>query len=245
MTATLEEMLATVPMEQRNAVEEMMAHRAELNRHYGIETPEGEVPVFLTMEQMKASEIEAAQALTAKVIAEHGAKRDLDDWFDVWHRQPRVISDRDMPGFAIQTILANCWTDEEERDLAQSAWTLPEWPGQWGRDNWMRVFAKVGFICTMEDCDIHADEFDQEGDGETLTVYRGSLTSTKRGMSWTTDKARAAWFAARGDMMGKGRTMHLWAVDLPSDRVEAHFGNRGEDEIVANVRGLRIREVQP
>lgn len=244
MTA-VEEVLAASPEAHRVSIARMLEERARLNSHYGVETPEGQVPVFLTMEQMKASEIEAAHLLTERTIAEHSGKRDLDDWFRVWHQSGRVVSDRDLPGFAMQTIAANCWTGEEERDLAQCAWTLPEWPGQWGKDAWQMTFARVDFICTMDDCPIHADEFDQEGDGEPLRVYRGSLTGFKRGLSWTTDRDRAAWFVARGDMTGKGRKMHLWAADLTPDRVMAHFGNRGESEIVATVAGLKIREEKP
>lgn len=249
MSNQVHEMLAQIAdPEQRKGLQKMVDHQIRTRAAYGYDTPEGVFPEPLTLAQMKAGEIRNAQALAERVVREHAGKRDLDDWFDVWHHE-RATHNRDLPEFAFLTIMANCWTDSEERHLAQCAWTLPEWPGQIGREHWLLLCNKVGFICTVVDdeggCPLHQDEFDQQGDGEPITVWRGSFTGFKRGLSWTTDRDRAVWFARRGDMAGKGRTMHLWRCEVPPERVEAHYNTRSEHEIVADVRGLKIIEEKP
>ena len=230
-------------------IEQMREHLAQQRSLYGYDTPSDEFPQPLTLEEMKAGELRNALKVIDRVIARHSGKQDLgpDQWTDLWfHTGP--VHDRDLPRFALTTLAANCWTYEGAREVVERAWTLPEWPGQYGRDNWLMAFARTDFICSEreagKDCLYHEDEWDFEGDGEPLVLYRGSLTSTKRGLSWTLDLERAQWFAARGDMSGKGRQMSVWRCEVPRDRTLAHFGNRSEAEVVADVRGLRIVRVK-
>jgi hypothetical protein len=187
---------------------------------------------------MKAWDAHAVEIFSAKIIEEHGGKKDLDDWGPVW--LPSQIHDRELPGFTMLTVMADCWTEDEAKALVFDGWTLTEWPSQIGLRYWRTVFDKVGFVCNDEECEIHPEETQAT---VPLTCYRASFSSDKRGLSWTTDLERAEWFANRGDMTGKGRVMRIWQCEVPADRQYAHLCNRKESEVVADVRGLKVTEV--
>lgn len=240
----LQDLLAQAPAEHREGIQRLIERQRETMRHYGYECADDEMPRPLSLEEMKEGEQRNAQAIVQEVLRDHRGKRDLDDWFEVWMGSKRVVSDRDLPSLALATIPSDCWTPSEARSLAESAWTLPEWPGQWPRQAWLRVFNEVGFICSIREdggvCEYHPDEA-AVGD-ETVQVWRGALASAKRGMSWTTDRDRALWFVRRGDMTGQGRTMHLWTAKADPERVLAHFHTRSEDEFVLDPTRMRIHE---
>lgn len=208
----------------------------QMRAHYGF-PPEPAVP--LTFEEMKEGEIRNAEAVTAAAIKEFGYTHAGADWHEVW-RSHGATSKRDLPWFAAQTILAGCWTAEQERDLVADAWTRPEWPGQMDAGVWRALFVRAGFMCDDEECETHPGGMPHDG---PITVYRGSFVSAKRGLAWTTDRSKAEWFAGRGDMTSKGRAMKVWQVKVPAEKVLAHFSCRGESEVIADVRGLRIKEV--
>ena len=241
MTATIADLLADVPDMHKEGFRRLIEMNWATRRSLGMEVDESVMPQPVTMEEIKAGQIANGKRITKEVLAAHAGKGDAEGWFEAWHRPDLQTHDRDLPAFAVQTILANCWTPEEGRELAQAAWTLPEWPTS-GVEHvwWFRVFEHVGFQCTFEGCDLHADDWDQEGDGQPITLYRGSLTGFKRGLSWTTDRERAVWFANRGDMSGKGRAMHVWRCEVPREHTYAHFNERTEHEVIADVAGLKI-----
>lgn len=227
-------------------IEEMREHFNRTRQAYGYDPVlEPNFPQPLTLEEMKAGELRNALAAVDTVLAKHAGKQDLgpDLWSDIWFDH-NPVHDRDLPRFAILTMAANCWTYEGGREIVERAWTLPEWPGQYEREHWLRLFAQTDFICSEreagKDCPLHDDEYDQQGDGEPITLYRGALKGEQRGLSWTTSRERAEWFARRGDMTGRGRQMYVWEAQVPRESTLAHFTNRMEDEIVADVRGLRV-----
>lgn len=64
---------------------------------------------------------------------------------------------------------------------------------------------------------------------ESVTVHRGHQGNrNKQGLSWTTDKERAEWFARRFD----GPDPRVTSGVVAKSDIIAHFGGRGEDEIV-------------
>lgn len=246
MADTLSALLAKTPDAMQDALGDLLESTRRTRKAYGYDTAPDAIPEPLTLEEMKSGELRNAQTITDQVIREHGGKSDLveDDWSGLWMAGPLVVHDRDLPRFVLCTIQARCWTYEGARAVLERAWTLPEWPGQYGRELWLMAFAYTDFICTERqegnDCPLHFDEWDSQGDDEPITLYRGSLKSTRRGMSWTTDLERAQWFARRGDMSGKGREMHVWRCEVPREHTLAHFNHRSEHEVVADVRGLKI-----
>jgi hypothetical protein len=234
------DLLERVPEDQRDGFRRHLEAMRKLREHYGYTDGSYEP---LTMLEMKAGEIRNAEAITWEVIDRWAGTRANGDYFAAWHGgngTPRVTSKRDLPEFAFHTVHAECWTPEETRRLVANAWTEPEWPGQLGLAPWRQMFAAAGFLCDDEECDLHPGGRPHDG---PITAYRGAFRAYNRGLSWTTDRGRAEWFAGRGDMAGgRKRTMRLWTVDVPAGRVLAHFGCRGESEIVADVRGLQVRE---
>lgn len=197
-----------------------------------------------TLAERKTGEATNARLLTQAVIARHGGKRDKRNWWRLWIEAG--THDRDLPHFAHHTIRAACWTPEAARDLALFSWSKPEWPGQYKSQEWREMFAAVGSLplCTVND-DAEDEEEPvecHEHDGP-VTVYRAAWSSQRHGLAWSLDLDKARWFASRGDMSGRGRRMRLWTTTVPHDRILAHITTRNEAEIVADVRGLQIKEV--
>lgn len=212
--------------------------------HYGLSpTPEGQIPVPPTFEEMRAGQDRNVDITIDEIVREHGGRNSAEDWRPYWYGG-RSMHKRNMPRFMVLTSLAECWTPEAEADMVHSMWTVIEWPGQDAPHHWRRLFERAGFHCDEHEdggeCDLHPDG--QPGT-EPVEVFRGSFASHKRNLSWTTSRERAEWFAGRGDMAGKGRKMRVYRTVVPADRIYAHHTGRGEDEIVADVRGLKIEVV--
>lgn len=70
----------------------------------------------------------------------------------------------------------------------------------------------------------------------SLTVYRGAHVGGERGMSWTTDRDVAAWFARRFLMLAdRFGPSYLLSAQIPATRVLGIFNGRGEREVVLNM----------
>lgn len=68
---------------------------------------------------------------------------------------------------------------------------------------------------------------------EVIPIYRGiAHKDAVEGMSWTTDKDKAIWFAQRFSG-GKDRVPYLVTAKVKKSNVIAHFLGRNESEIVA------------
>lgn len=246
--ATVSSLLAQAPKDSRESLEHLLRFQQRERRMYGFEVGEDEVVGPMSVAEQREATARMTRALVDRLTSEHGGRQDLEDWQSHWYGN-HVLHTRDLPYFGISLILARALTYEASRELMDRAWTLPEWPGQTDKTIWRRAFAATDFICSVraegEECDLHFDEWDQTGEGEPLTLYRGALESAKRGLSWTTDRDRALWFVRRGDMTGRGRPMHLYRATVARERTLAHFHHRSESEVVADVHGLKITEETP
>ena len=82
------------------------------------------------------------------------------------------------------------------------------------------------------------DALKQKAEAGGLTLWRGTGKSLAagRGLSWTTDRKMAEWFAARE---GRASSSSVWQVKPPPDRMLAFLDGRGEDEVILDTRGLR------
>jgi hypothetical protein len=117
----------------------------------------------------------------------------------------------DLP--TLRVLLLNCWMDTE---LPYQFGAIPR-----------RLFKATGFITDSP------DEWDAIPD--PLTVYRGaSRRPGSNAISWTVNRDRAAWFARRLRRIGK--EARLWRANVAKSDVMAYIGERGESEVIVQVR---------
>jgi hypothetical protein len=126
--------------------------------------------------------------------------------FDRWIQDPAIV----------WPLVTSVWVDSE--NIYQS---LDEWMEVWDADIPHRHLA-------MDANDRAAlEKMDDE-----IVVYRGiALSGSEYGMSWTTDRKRAVWFANRWE--GGSRTPTLVRGRVKKANVLAYLSRRNESEIVA------------
>ncbi len=75
-----------------------------------------------------------------------------------------------------------------------------------------------------------------------LTVWRGAGHSlARRGLSWTTDKDKAQWFADRfGD---RGKDSYLWQLTIPGSKIIAYLSDRGESEVILDSSRIPLKKI--
>ena len=66
-------------------------------------------------------------------------------------------------------------------------------------------------------------------------MYRGCNPYHRLGLSWTTDRAKAEWFAERFACVMKTR---VYSAHAPAGHILAMFQARKESEVVVNPAGL-------
>lgn len=153
----------------------------------------------------------------------------MSTWADISARMGR----NDMPHAAIMGFYD--LDDDAERAVALSAaWTMAEWPELHAdQEVWADLFAAVGPVRDGEPVD-----YDGLGLPDPVTLYRGAVPSRRDGMSWTTDRDRAEWFARRFDGLGT-ETGQVYEITIPVECCLARFTEgRGEDEVVVDVTQL-------
>jgi hypothetical protein len=135
---------------------------------------------------------------------------------------------------------------EMAREVAD-AWIGAEWPTRMlDNEVWMMLFGHavdIGFEY------IEGEEIKSVADlPERLTLYRGlgqkphSEVGLYPGLSWTSNRERAVWFATRfGDLHGRP---HLLTVTVDRSCVIAHFDRRGEDEYVLDPEAFFAYEIE-
>lgn len=75
---------------------------------------------------------------------------------------------------------------------------------------------------------------------ETLTIYRGVAVGRKPyGLSWTTEKEKAEWFAHRYDTEKKAG--YVQYVEIQKNEALAYFNTRDEKEVVVDGRKIKDR----
>ena len=159
----------------------------------------------------------------AKKAKAHAAKQE-GDWhsYVFLHERPwrldavlDIVGDARLTDIDYWTLLGQVWTDSE------NIWQV--------LDGWRNLLAshRAGreHLMTAEEQAAHAAL------PETVTVYRGAVAGrNEAGLSWTLDRAKAAWFSGRR-MEGKGRPVVLTGTVAKAD-VLAFFQDRGEDEVL-------------
>jgi hypothetical protein len=117
---------------------------------------------------------------------------------------------------------------DEFKRLLPVVWLMAEWPSSaLGNRRWLEMFKSAGFV----------SDYEADPPTEPVTAYRGADERHMRGLSWSTDAERAAWFARRWSLLKAD--VHVFEVTVPSGFVLAHLVGRNEAELVIN--GFRLR----
>jgi hypothetical protein len=90
------------------------------------------------------------------------------------------------------------------------------------------AFREAGFI--SDDQGVLAPE-------EPLTLYRGSTSSRRSGLSWTSDVGKARWFANRQNLLTR-RLGFVYEAKVSPAFILGYFNQRGENEWVVDPAGL-------
>ena len=78
---------------------------------------------------------------------------------------------------------------------------------------------------------------------ESFPVYRGYLGRRANGLSWTTDRKKAIWFARRFAKIGIGDPRLLSGIATKKDML-AYFTRREESEVVIDPKKVKERQAQ-
>jgi hypothetical protein len=123
------------------------------------------------------------------------------------------------------------------RECLAFAWTASEYPGRAiPKKRTLRLFRLAGWMS-----DTTGEVNDHDAPARPLIplrLWRGSTARYQRGLAWTADPERAAWFANRWHDGAK-----VWECTVPPARLLASFNGRGEAEFVCDVQGLVVRPV--
>ena len=122
--------------------------------------------------------------------------------------------------------------DDDLRTLLAYVWPDIEQPSNWGNQNLLSLFRRAGFVSDG-----------QPQPTEPLTIYRGVCSSRYRsGLSWTTDRERAYFFARRFAFDGRG-VVYTGIAD--PKHILGMFDDRQETEIVVDPSMVRrIRAIE-
>ena len=88
------------------------------------------------------------------------------------------------------------------------------------------------------------DNLEQLSDDDMITVYRGVRVNNYKGLSWTTDKQCAEWFAKRFGISEE--KSYVFTGQIKKKDIIAFFDNRNEEEIVCDyrkVKDIRCEEI--
>lgn len=120
-------------------------------------------------------------------------------------------------------------TREDLAAVIGDVWTDAEWPAaSLTVANWVELFRTAGFV---------SDE-NQPKPTEPLRIWRGTTWGRRRGMSWTTERDRAKWFANRWERDDRHHALVFETVVEPAVVLALLTGGRSESEVVVDPRLL-------
>jgi hypothetical protein len=132
-------------------------------------------------------------------------------------------------------LVGRVWTDSE--NIWQN--TL-EWDALLGSERGEREAIMVADAFDGDDADIEM----YRALPETATVYRGATAGlNEEGLSWTTDRDKAVWFARRFADLRDGAPVVLTGLVNKSDVVGC-FTGRGESEVVVVEGSVSVLTVE-
>jgi len=119
--------------------------------------------------------------------------------------------------------------------VVPSAWSGAEFPNrQLSGKRWRLLFDIAGYT---------VDGVPSPLPTSTLRLWRGAHPKYRRGWSWTDDRDKAQWFAARNALLTGPDDEVVWVADVQPDRLLAKITElRGESEYVVDARGLKVTD---
>ena len=137
------------------------------------------------------------------------------------------------PRLLLDAHLSRVIADETVTACIGDAWSGPEFPEQsLCRADWLDLFTVAGFTI---------DGKPAERPDEPVELWRGAAHDRRQGMSWTSDRAKAEWFAARWTQVDLDEGGSLYRTVAPPEALLCVNNGRNESEHVINPRGLHIR----
>lgn len=130
----------------------------------------------------------------------------------------------------------NVITDQECADALYSIWTMQERFYDCG----MAKTKMIKFMKMAEKLLVLPDDIDKLSDDSMITVYRGVKENDYKGLSWTTDKNTAIWFAKRFSY--DVDKCYVFTGQLKKKDIIAFFDCRNESEIVCDYR--KVKDIQ-
>lgn len=130
----------------------------------------------------------------------------------------------------------NVITDQECADTLYSIWTMQERFCDCG----MAKTKMIKFMKMAEKLLVLPDDIDKLSDDSMITVYRGVKENDYKGLSWTTDKNTAIWFAKRFSY--DVDKCYVFTGQLKKKDIIAFFDCRNESEIVCDYR--KVKDIQ-
>lgn len=127
-------------------------------------------------------------------------------------------------------------TDQECAEAVYSIWTSQERFNRCG-------MPKIKLIKAMkmaEKSPLFQADINELSDGNMVTVYRGVRVNNYRGLSWTTDKKIAEWFAKRFGT--NGDRCYVFTGTIKKKDIIGLFDSRNEKEVVCDYR--KIEDIQ-
>ncbi len=117
--------------------------------------------------------------------------------------------------------------------VVPSAWSCAEFPNRQLRGTqWRLLFDIAGYT---------VDGVPSPRPTSALRLWRGAHPKYRRGWSWTDDRDRAQWFAARNALLTGPDDEVVWVADVQPDRLLARITeHRRESEYVVDARGLKV-----
>jgi len=131
---------------------------------------------------------------------------------------------------------AGTLTGEALNRLIAEHWDAFESPGRFmPADEWLGLFDDAGFV---------TDTAGVTRPEAPLTVYRGAHKGGELGLSWTTDRNAAAWFARRFLMLAdKLGAAFLLSARVPPWAVLGIFNGRNKAEVVIDASCLEPSQI--
>lgn len=125
--------------------------------------------------------------------------------------------------------------DDYSKLLAQ-VWTGTEFPHQNGVPFMIESFQNANILKLMNDDELKV----YQELPELITIYRGLQTkdATILGLSWTTDKEKAIWFASRW----KEEHPIILEAKIRKEDIFAYKTERGESEVIVNPEKLILNQ---
>jgi hypothetical protein len=160
-----------------------------------------------------------------------------------WAEVSARLGRNDLPRALVSALISHSISGTELAMGVADSWISPEWPGQqMDLATWILIFRRSTpegrYLLDEGETRLLADLDEQ------LTLYRGCWEEYKLGMSWTTDRDMANWFAHRFDI--RDNVGVLYTVTVPRELVLATFDRRGELEVVLDCLTMKdTYEIEP